>query len=576
MKKLSLKTWINKFLLVLVRFPFALLFIIGLSVLCFLSIQKVKIEIRESLWAFFILGTLLNLVVTLYLEEFRKWSYTSIVNVITSALLAVYCFTLPVKLFEYQYYQLIVLGIVFVLSAFFISFIKKDREIPFWNFSRDSIIAFFVSSVFSCVLYAGLSLAILSLDKLFNIHIDSKVYADLAIVCFVIFAPIYFLSNIPDEVEKRKQDISFNKIIKIFGIYILLPILAAYTLILYVYLFRIIILWELPNGWVSTLVSVLGMVGFLCMMILYPLRLTKESKLVDLLSRYFPVVLFPLLVLMSVGIFRRLGDYGLTINRCYVLILNGWLFVISFYLFMSQSKYVKWIVISFAIVAFLSSVGPWSVYHITQRSITNHLDKQLGNAQLFKNGKLILATDKASGVDSLTQFKVVEDIRYLVRTYGNDAIQRYFSISIKGKSESDILALLKMDRVPNALEYFWINLEDKSLMLDTHTYKSFMVLQIKSNNKLVYNDEKVNIEFRDNCLIVKNKSGNNFTYKIPLKDRIKSLIRKKLITKKNSFTKEEMTLKGGNFMLVIKTTNGDYEFQQDKLNIMNLEAYLFN
>jgi hypothetical protein len=576
MKKLSLKTWISKLKLVLVRFPFTLIFIIGLSVLFFLSIQKVNLVIRDGLWAFFILGTLLNIAVTLYLEEFKKQSYRILFNILASVLLAVYCFTLPEKLFEYQSYQMGALGIVFVLSAFFVSFLKKNNEIPFWNFCRNNLIELVVTSVFSLVLFGGISLAILSLDKLFNIHIDYKVYTNLSVVCFVIFAPVYFLSNVPDEIEKRKQDFTFQKVIKIFGLYILLPILAAYTLILYVYLFRIIFKWELPDGWVSTLVSVLGMVGFLCMMILYPLRLMKGSKLVDMLSRYFPVVLFPLLVLMSVGIFRRLGDYGLTINRCYVLILNVWLFGISFYLFFTQSKHVKWIVISFTIIAFLSSVGPWSVYHITRHSIISHLDKQLGNPHMFKNGKLILTANKTTKTDSINQMNVVEDIRYLVRTYGNDAIQKYFSFSLKGKSEYEILSLLKMDKVPNTLEYFWMNLQEKSCMMDTHSYKSFMILKMNSYDKTVYNDEKVSVEFSNNCFLVRNKTGKSLTYMIPLNEKIKSLMHEKWISKINIFPIEDMTLKGSNYVLVLKKVNGNYDFLQNTLHVTELEAYLFN
>ncbi|MDP4238579.1 MAG: DUF4153 domain-containing protein [Bacteroidota bacterium] len=575
MKKLSLETWINKLKLVLVRFPFALLFIIGLSVLCFLSIQKVKVEIRESLWAFFILGTLLNIAVALYMEEFKSMKSRILFHVLFSVLLAVYCFTLPEKLFEYQYYQLIALGIVLVLSAFFISFLNRNNEIQFWNFSRNSLIELFISFVFSAVLYAGLSLAILSLDKLFNIHIEREVYSNLAVVCFVIFAPVYFLSNIPDEVEKRKRDILSDKIIKIFGLYILLPILAAYTLILYVYLFRIILKWELPNGWVSMLVSVLGMAGFLCTIILYPFRSSNENKVVDILSRYFPVLLFPLLVLMSIGIFRRIGDYGLTINRYYVLILNIWLFLISFYLFVSQSKHIKWIVISFTIVAFLCSVGPWSVYNLTRHAITNQLEKQLNEAHLLNKGKIITGRDKMQQVDSITQTKVVENIRYLVRTFGNASVQKYFAVPLKEKSEFEILTLIKMERIPVAVEYFWLTLENQFLDIDLHPYKSFILLKMKTNDKLVYTDKKVNVEFLNDCLLVKNKLQNNLVYTIPLKGEVKSLIKESLKMKKNNFPKELMTIKGDNFILIIRAISGNYDFQQDKLNMTTFESYLF-
>jgi len=37
-----------------------------------------------------------------------------------------------------------------------------------------------------------------------------------------------------------------------------------------------------------------------------------------------------------------------------------------------------------------------------------------------------------------------------------------------------------------------------------------------------------------------------------------------------------MILKGANFMLLIKTVSGNYRFEQDKLTVVNFEAYFFN
>lgn len=575
MKKSSLKEWINKFKLVLVRFPLTLLFLIGLSILCFLSIQKVKVEIRVSLWAFFVLGTLLNVAVTLYLEEFKKWYLRFGINILSSVLLAAYCFTLPEKLLVYQHYQLISFGGVFVLSAFFVSFLKKNNEIPFWNFSRDSIIQMFIAFVFSNVLFAGISLAILSLDKLFHIQINKEIYSNLAVICYIIFAPVYFLSNIPTESEKRKQDISFNKIIKIFGLYILLPILAVYTLILYVYLIRIIIKWELPNGWVSTLVSVLGMVGFLCIIILYPLRRIKENKQVDVFSRYFPVLLFPLLVLMSVGIFRRLGDYGLTINRCYVFILNLWMFLISIYLLLSQSKHVKWIVVSFAIVAFLSSAGPWSVYHITRHSLTVQLEKQLNDAHLMKNGKILIAKVRTSKVDSITQNKLIGTIQYLIKTYGNESIQKFYPISIKEKSQTEILDLTKLETFTNNQQFSYIHLKSQSVYVDTDQYHSFLSLYMFGDQDMKYEDEKVVVSMENNKLIIKNKLKEMSGFSISLNDKLKAIVREKPTNNDDEFTKEELTIKGKDYKLIITSVNVMFDKQHDKIIISNLKGYLF-
>ena len=575
MKKLSLKTWINKFNLVLVRFSFTLLFIIGSSVLCFLSVQKANVEIHERLWAFFILGVLLNVAVTLYLEEFKRPFIRILFNLLSVLLLAVYCFTLPLKLDEYKIFQFISLGIVFVLSAFVGSFLKKNNEISFWNFSRISIIQLIVSGFFSLVLYGGLGLAILSLDKLFNIHIDVKVYSDLAVVCFVLFAPIYFLSNVPNEIEKQQQDFSFNKIIKILGLYILLPILAAYAIILYVYLFRIISIWQLPNGWVSMLVSALGLGGFLSMFILFPLRLEKENKVVNLLFKYFPVLLLPLLVLMSVGIFRRLGDYGMTINRLYVLILNGWLYGISIYLFLTKANHLKWIVISFTAVLFLASIGPWSVYNITKQTMVKEIGQLLNETKLLKDGKVIDNSQKKIFINPKSGETLSEDIKYVCNIYGAEKIQLYFRNPIKTKTWPEIITCLGITDIPIKDTFFNAWLEKKeSPALDIETYHSFVNLpSFNSKTDKILSNAQMDIYYRNFNIQVKPKNGHGSAFIIPLKTKLKEIIRSN--KKISSHPIDEMIITTDNYKLIIISVSGNYYSKKDSININNFDAQLF-
>ena len=575
MKKLSLKTWINKLNLVLVRFSFTLLFIIGSSVLCFLSIQKVNVEIHLRLWAFFILGVLLNVAVTLFLEEFKKPFVRISFNLLSIILLAFYCFTLTFKLDEFQIFQLITLGIVFILSAFVGSFLKKNNEITFWNFSRISIIQLIVSGFFSLVLYGGLGLAILSLDKLFNIHIDIKVYSNLAVVCFVLFAPLYFLSNVPGEIEKRKTDFSLNKILKILGLYILLPILAAYAIILYVYLFRIIIKWQLPNGWVSMLVSALGLGGFLSMFILFPLRLEKKNKVVNLLFKYFPVLLLPLLVLMSVGIFRRLGDYGMTIKRLYVLILYGWLYGISFYLFLTKANHLKWIVISFTTVLFLSSIGPWSVYNITKQTMVKEIGQLLNETKLLKDGKVIDNTQKNIVINPKLAESLSEDIKYVCNIYGIEKIQLYFKNSIKTKTGPEIIKFLGITDIPVKDTFFNAWLEKKeSPALDIGAYHSFVNLpSFNDKNDKILNNAQMDISYKNLNIKVKLKNGHSSAFIIPLKTKLKEILRS--YSKRSSYPSGDLTITTENYKLIIISVSGNYYYQKDSININNCDAQLF-
>ena len=278
---------------------------------------------------------------------------------------------------------------------------------------------------------------------------------------------------------------------------------------------------------------------------------------------------------MSVGIFRRLGDYGLTINRCYVFILNLWLFLISVYLLLSQSKHVKWIVISFALVAFLSSAGPWSVYHFTRHSLTAQLEKQLNDAHLLNNGKIVIAKDRISKMDSITQIKLVGTIQYLSKTYGNESIQKFYPISIKDKSQTEILALTNMENYTNNEQYSYIHLKSQSLYVDTDQFHSFLYLNMLGDGKWKYEDEKVVVSLENDKLIIKNKLTGMSGFSISLNAKLKTIVSKKQTNNNDEFTKEELTIRGKNYKLIITSVNVMFDKIHDKIVISNFNGYLF-
>ena len=230
MKKFSLKTWIKKIQLVALRFPFTLFFVIGFTIFLLIQINQSGNNHHERNWTFFSLGILLSLSVTLFSEGFKNL-YKIGLNLLAIILLLLYCYFLPEKFNPVHFYQVISIGIVLFLSAFVVSFFKKGNDIPFWEFSKESVIQLFISVIFAQILMAGLSLAVLSLKELFKMNIDRKVYGDISVVTYVLFGGIYFLANVPDKIEKYNQTYNFNKFLKVLGLYILLPILAIYMLI---------------------------------------------------------------------------------------------------------------------------------------------------------------------------------------------------------------------------------------------------------------------------------------------------------------------------------------------------------
>lgn len=55
---------------------------------------------------------------------------------------------------------------------------------------------------------------------------------------------------------------------------------------------------------------------------LYPTRMAHGKRMDELIARWLPAFVLPLLCLMTIGIIRRFNDYGVTINRLYLITLN--------------------------------------------------------------------------------------------------------------------------------------------------------------------------------------------------------------------------------------------------------------
>ncbi len=116
--------------------------------------------------------------------------------------LAVYYFTLPenLSLVDSTRFALYALGFHFLVA--FSSFMNRDVEHQqnvdaFWRFNKLFFLRILITGLFSGVLFAGLSVAILSFNELFDANIDSNIYAQLFFFILGVFNTWFFLSGIP-------------------------------------------------------------------------------------------------------------------------------------------------------------------------------------------------------------------------------------------------------------------------------------------------------------------------------------------------------------------------------------------
>src|SRR5260221_5641582 len=133
-----------------------------------------------------------------------------------------------------------------------VSFSGRENH-GFWIFNKRLFLRILTSVLYTLVLYLGLTLALLAIRNLFNVHVDDKLYAYIWFVLAGIFNTWFFLAGFPADYENPVVIADYPRGLKIFTQFVLLPILTVYLLILYAYLFRIIFTATWPYRWVAYL-----------------------------------------------------------------------------------------------------------------------------------------------------------------------------------------------------------------------------------------------------------------------------------------------------------------------------------
>jgi hypothetical protein len=559
----SISSITEKLSLVVKRFPISILLVVGLAASFFVAVNNDFDDIPYQLWIFFPVGAFISVSAILFTEDFFNNTKLYSITIIAVLLWGVYCFFLPPERDGMQlgkWIEVIVIGAAVFLAMFFIAFLKKNKDSAFWNFTVQMLFQMALACFFSAILFGGLSLALFAIESLFNVQIEGKLYGNLAVLCFALFAPIYFMANIPDKTEKHSGKMFYNKVIKILALYIFTPILAVYTIILYAYLFKIIVVWELPNGWVSWLVSALALGGLLVIALLYPLREQEKGKVATFISRWFGLLILPLLLLMTVGIFRRIADYGITINRCYILLLNIWFYGIYIYLFLTRSLHIKWILISLVIVALITSVGFWNMANITQRSLNKEVSKILNKPVSIEEANALFA-----GMSQEKRERMKSTLKYLYKTYGKASVQPFFSDTIKVNYWNFASDLGLNEEIINAVNHFSYNAQSES-MLNIEKYSKFVTVRYNKWNKGL-----VNIKYSTEKEAIIINTADEQVFSIPIKE----IVIDNLNSDKEERNKKEWIIQGDDYSILVNEINGEYYQKKDSIDLFTFMGCLF-
>lgn len=276
------------------------------------------------------------------------------------------------------------------LCMFILPFFREKDDIASWNFTLRLLLAGCTSWITGGIMCGGISLLTMAVEQLFNIDLSSKWWSTWFILFMWTLPALLFIGRIPAKEEKHDRTPRMSTFMHKSIHYLFLPLLGCYLAVLYGYLAKIIIEWQLPDGWVSNLVSALTFGNIAIAIGLYPLLKQGTSKTDNRIVRILQPVILPLLALMTVGIARRLSDYGVTVNRLYLLTLNIWFYVVCVGMFLSRVRRVWWIAASFAAFFLITSVLPVNITSFTRNWIHERVETVIKNSY---KGKLPMSED---------------------------------------------------------------------------------------------------------------------------------------------------------------------------------------
>ena len=218
-----------------------------------------------------------------------------------------------------------------------------------------------ISIGIGCLVELLLGLIWLSICVLFNVK-DISIFEIISIVVATLLIPIMFIG-----MESGRKKLIPSRLEEVLVNYVLMPTVIIYNLVLYIYMTTIVVKWDLPKGAVSVMVM-----SYMIMLVLVKwLRQPLKQQPLKWYFRWSGLFALPLVVLFWVAVGYRVGQYGLTIDRC-MLIGVGVVMVLYIVLsFLRHRKISNDVILAGLVVlvgVILAVGGPLSARQCSKRS----------------------------------------------------------------------------------------------------------------------------------------------------------------------------------------------------------------
>lgn len=501
----------------------------------------------------------------------EKWGLSFfrriILNAMAVLLAGTYYMIIPDRLNEYFMMRFMALFAMLFIGFLVVPYFYKRKGLAqyiLYLYGR-----FFLTVLYAGVIFGGISMMIFTIESLFNLNFNENIYFDLFIILTGVFGVTFFLGSVP-EIDEDVDITSYSKIFKTLFLYIVLPIVSVYTVILYAYFVKILIEFELPQGLIGNLVLWYATVSVLTLFFVRDLKY-ETPWLERFMNIYIPLMMVPLVMLyIAIGI--RISGYGVTMPRYFVVSLA--LFLAFALAIMRFKKTDTSVPVTLMLIAFIgvSFFGVFSGYSVTLKDQNARLENMLIEYGL-KNAKGDFIAQPE--LDELKKNEVSDQIQFLTRNYEIEQVKALPNDFEQDKAVSllgfELYGYLRYDN--DNLTYFNYYKKDETALIDV-SEADFMLLN-NTYNRIddVDIDGTVTLSKEQDQPVLKFVSQDNVIAEINLEENAKIFY-----LDQNELPFFEFTLPGAVGKLVVsldfKSINGHRkQGSGDELDDLTIDMY---
>lgn len=289
--------------------------------------------------------------------------------------------------------QTIVVCVIFLLL--FLAVQTLRHKIVFGSVFMSVFKAFFTTLLFSAVIWGGLMLIMVAIDELL-FDLNEKIFSYISIWSWLLIAPIIFMSlllTFREDEDGRAADrkrMSCPAFFRILLLYVVIPLLAIYTLVLVIYMIKTIL-----SGEGRELLEPLILSYTIAVIVVYFLVSEIEGKYPEFYRFLFPKIMGVIALYQLIVSIMKAADRGVIFSDYFLILFSAFAVVaaVTMSILKKEKNHIHILILTaFALFSILPFVNFYGISVQSQKQVLVETLQENGMLQ----GKEIVANPSAA------------------------------------------------------------------------------------------------------------------------------------------------------------------------------------